>query len=83
MTNVLEPQLAAHLVRARWPPATHLGWMDRIAARSSAREIVRVLRDHRREARGDRMRREAVELALFAGRAWSLQHQPPARALSE
>jgi hypothetical protein len=83
LTNVLEPKLAAHLIRARWPPAAGLRWMNRISAPSSAREIVRVLRDHRREARVDRMRREAVELALFAGRAWSLRHQPPARTTSE
>ena len=35
LTNVVEPQLAAELVRARWPAARELRWLDRIVADSS------------------------------------------------
>jgi hypothetical protein len=76
LTNVVEPQLAADLLRARWPAASELRWLDRIAADSSYREIAQILIDHRREARASRLRREDVELVLFAGRAWAMEHQP-------
>ena len=78
LSNVLEPQLSADLVRARWPEARVLGWLDRLAADSSYTEIAQVLLDHRRESRSSRPRRERVEPALFAGRAWAMEHRPAA-----
>ncbi len=77
-SNVLEPRLAAEVLRARWPPARDLQWLNRIVAEPSYREVVRVLMDQHRESRADRLRRENVDVARFSGHLWSLEHLPSA-----
>jgi hypothetical protein len=75
MDHVLEPRLAADVLRARRPGARRLKWLERIVAEPTFREIAHVVLDQSREARADRLRRENVDISLFAGRAWSFEHR--------
>jgi glycosyltransferase involved in cell wall biosynthesis len=75
-THVLEPRLAAELLLARWPAARERPWLDRIVAKASYRDVVRVFLDQVRETGASRLRRENVDVALFSGQLWSLEHLP-------
>lgn len=76
--NVLEVSITAQLLRARCPQAKPIRGLDRVIDmdHGQARELTNLLLDHARDHRHSRPGRESVELPLFAGRVWAMDHQP-------